>query len=98
MNRLRDKAVLITGGTMGIGLATGLAFARQGACSILTCKWGTADEEAIRRRFRTEHLPEPPIINADVASEADTDALLAQIKERHDSVEAQSERPEARDV
>ena len=88
MNRLEGKAVLITGGTMGIGLATGLAFARQGAHCILTYKWGTADEGDIRERFRVEGLPEPAIVTADVASEEDTDRLLAQIKERHDAVEA----------
>ena len=88
MNRLEGKAVLITGGTMGIGLATGLAFAREGAHCILTCKWGTADEDAIRHRFRSESLPEPAIVSADVANEGDTDALLAYIKERHDAVEA----------
>ena len=88
MNRLQGKAVLITGGTMGIGLATGLAFARQGAHCTLTCKWGTADEPAILARFRAEGLPEPEIVTADVSREEDTDALLARMKERHDSVEA----------
>jgi NAD(P)-dependent dehydrogenase (short-subunit alcohol dehydrogenase family) len=32
INDFTGKSVLITGGTMGIGLATGLAFGRQGAC------------------------------------------------------------------
>ena len=36
----RDKVVLITGGTKGIGLACGLAFARQGAQVVLTHRWG----------------------------------------------------------
>ena len=88
MNRLEGKAVLITGGTMGIGLATGLAFARQGAHCTLTCKWGTAGEGAVLERFRKEGLPEPLIVTADVSREEDTDALLARMKERHDSVEA----------
>ena len=48
INDFHGKCVLITGGTMGIGLATGLAFARQGACPVLTYKWGTADEVGLR--------------------------------------------------
>ncbi len=44
LGHLEGKAVLITGGTMGIGLATGLAFGRHGAHCTLTHKWGTADE------------------------------------------------------
>ena len=73
---------------MGIGLATGLAFARQGAICTLTHKWGTADEDAIRARFLAEHLPAPHIIQADVSQAEDTDALLQQLRDRHDHIEA----------
>jgi NAD(P)-dependent dehydrogenase (short-subunit alcohol dehydrogenase family) len=88
MNDLRGKAVLITGGTMGIGLATGLAFARQGACCTLTCKWGTADEAEIRDRFAREGLPEPAIVTADAGSDEDTDSLLRTMRGRHEAIEA----------
>src|SRR4051794_667049 len=76
MSELRGKAVLITGGTMGIGLAAGLAFARQGASCILTHKWSTADEDEILAKFNGENLPAPQIINADVSRSEDTDTLL----------------------
>src|SRR5262249_47697403 len=88
MNDLRGKAVLITGGTMGIGLATGLAFARQGAACTMTYKWGTAEKEQILAQFREEDLPAPNIIEADVSRAEDTDSLLEQLRERHDHIEA----------
>lgn len=87
MNDLRGKCVLITGGTMGIGLATGLAFAREGASVTLTHKWGTADENAIRNGFAQQGLPEPHIVQADVSRAEDTEALLAELKTRHHAVE-----------
>jgi NAD(P)-dependent dehydrogenase (short-subunit alcohol dehydrogenase family) len=79
--------VLITGGTMGIGLATGLAFARQGCRVTLTHKWGTADEEALCARFARENLPAPDIVAADVTQDEDTDALMTRLREQHESVE-----------
>jgi NAD(P)-dependent dehydrogenase (short-subunit alcohol dehydrogenase family) len=85
---LRGKAVLITGGTMGIGLATGLAFGRQGAHCILTHKWGTADEDEVRARFAEVGAPEPLIVQADVADDADTTALLEAVRPRHHAIEA----------
>ncbi len=88
MNDLRGKAVLITGGTMGIGLATGFAFARQGAVCTLTYKWGTADKEEILAKFREEDLPAPNIIEADASLAEDTDAVLQQLRRRHDHIEA----------
>jgi len=88
MNDLRGKAVLITGGTMGIGLATGLAFARQGAACILTHKWGTADEDEVRRLFSQEDLGQPRIIQSDASREEDTIKVLEEIRARHDQIEA----------
>jgi enoyl-[acyl-carrier-protein] reductase (NADH) len=73
---------------MGIGLATGLAFSRHGATCTLTHKWGTADEDEIRAQFAAENLPQPNIINADVSRNEDTDALLLQLRERHDQIDA----------
>ena len=65
---LRGKAVLITGGTMGIGLGIGLSFGRLGARCTLTYHWGSADEEAILRAFAQAGAPAPRLVRADVAS------------------------------
>jgi NAD(P)-dependent dehydrogenase (short-subunit alcohol dehydrogenase family) len=87
MSDLRGKAVLITGGTMGIGLATALAFARQGALCTLTYKWGTAVPDEVFAKFRQEDLPEPNMVEADVGRAEDTDALLQQLRQRYDRIE-----------
>jgi NAD(P)-dependent dehydrogenase (short-subunit alcohol dehydrogenase family) len=84
----RDRAVLVTGGTMGIGLATALAFGRRGAVCTLTYKWGSAEEADVRRAFAEAGAPEPILIQADVARTEDTDRVLAQMRARHAHVEA----------
>ncbi|MBW2459344.1 MAG: SDR family NAD(P)-dependent oxidoreductase, partial [Deltaproteobacteria bacterium] len=43
LNDFRDKAVLITGATKGLGLAIGKAFGAEGAHVYLTHRWGSAD-------------------------------------------------------
>jgi NAD(P)-dependent dehydrogenase (short-subunit alcohol dehydrogenase family) len=87
MNHFRSKAVLITGGTMGIGLATGLAFAREGAHCILTYRWGSTEESEVLRHFEAENLIPPMLVQADVANSDDTAALMEQIERRHDRIE-----------
>ncbi len=85
-NDFNGKAVVITGGTKGLGLAIGLAFGGEGAQVYLTNKWGSADEEAIKARFAKRGAPEPEIIEADAAQAKETDALLERVKQTHDSV------------
>jgi enoyl-[acyl-carrier-protein] reductase (NADH) len=87
-NDYRGKAVLITGGTKGLGLATGLAFGRVGADVYLTHKWGSADESAIQDAFRAEQLPAPVILEADAGNEADTTEVMEAIRRQHDGIEA----------
>ena len=84
----RDRVVLVTGGTMGVGLATALAFAERGAACWLTYRWGSADEDEVRARFAAIGAPAPRLVLADAASNEDTDALLAKIRACHDRVDA----------
>lgn len=80
------KTVLITGGTMGIGLETGLAFARRGAACVLTYKWGIGDEREIEQRFAAVGAPSPLIVRADAADPHDTETLMESIRRIHDRV------------
>jgi len=84
---MTGKAVLVTGGTAGIGLATALRFAKAGAACTLTYRFGTADEDEVRAKFAALGAPEPFFFQADAGRDEDTDALLEAMKERHDSVE-----------
>jgi len=81
------KVVLVTGGTMGIGVACALAYAKYGADTILTYRWGTADMDAVRAKFAAIGAREPMIIEADVVNDEDTEKLLSAIAERHKKID-----------
>jgi NAD(P)-dependent dehydrogenase (short-subunit alcohol dehydrogenase family) len=83
----RGKTVLVTGGTMGIGLETALAFASRGANCTLTYKWGTADEDEVLRRFADIDAPPPYIVRADAADSGDTESLLTAMRVRHERID-----------
>jgi len=87
LNDYTDRAVLVTGGTKGIGLATGLAFGRQGARVYLTHRWGSADEDEVRGRFAALGAPLPIILEADAAKDEDTRRVMAEIHKEHERLE-----------
>ena len=87
ISNFRDRSVLVTGGTMGIGLETALAFAQRGAQCALTYKWGTADEEELRRRFDGCGAIRPLIIRADAGNWGDTEMLMDALHRNWDGVD-----------
>lgn len=87
-NDLTNKAVIITGGTDGIGRACGLLFARHGAHVYLTHRWGSADEDELKAAFTAIGAREPVIAEADASQDEDTEALMELVKKDHDGVEA----------
>lgn len=67
------NTVLITGGTMGIGLEIALDFAQRGAHCALTSKSGSADEREVYKRFVDKGAVKPVILRADAACADDAD-------------------------
>jgi NAD(P)-dependent dehydrogenase (short-subunit alcohol dehydrogenase family) len=82
LDDVRGRRVLVTGGTAGIGLQTGLAFGRAGAHVTLTCRWGSADPADIERMFAEADAPPPRILEADAASAEDLERVLDALGQR----------------
>jgi len=86
-NDLTGRAALITGGTMGIGLACGLALGGAGAKVFLTNRWGSADEGEVLDAFAGVGAPEPVILEADIGHIKDTRKVMGRIAEEHEGLE-----------
>jgi len=82
----RGRVALVTEGTGGIGLASAIAFARNGAQTVLTCSTGGMDEDCVRRLFADLNAAEPLIVYADVSDPIETAVLMEQIARRHTGV------------
>lgn len=87
MNNFKGKTVLVTGGTRGIGLATGLAFGRLGAQVVLTSRYGPEDPSALLAAFSDVGALPPLTPEADVAQADDTAELMMLLRDSCDKVD-----------
>jgi 3-oxoacyl-[acyl-carrier protein] reductase len=75
---LKGKVAIVTGGGRGVGRATALGFAKQGADVVVISRKNRDQIEAVAteaRKFGVRALP----VTADVTSEAEIDAMVEQV-------------------
>src|SRR4026209_3041139 len=69
MNRLRDKVAIVTGGAAGIGRATAVLFAEEGAKVVVADPSMTEGEECVKQI--RDHGGEAIFVETDIANEDD---------------------------
>ena len=85
MERLQDKVAIITGGNSGVGAATALLFAKEGAKVVITARrQPQLDEVAAKiREAGGEVLP----VVSDISKKGDVDAVVAKAVEAYGKVD-----------
>jgi 3-oxoacyl-[acyl-carrier protein] reductase len=83
--RLTDKICIVTGAAQGIGLATALKFAREGATVVVCDIHAEAVEQAVTQCEAAGARAEGHVV--DVTKREQVDAMVQAVKERHGRID-----------
>ena len=78
----RGQAVLVTGGTRGLGKAIAMELARTGATVVVTHRWGSVPEEELAAEVAAEGLPPFLVVESDASDAEATRELMRVIRGR----------------
>jgi len=84
--RMDGKVVIVTGGSSGIGRATAIAFAREGAKVVIAARRVTEGEETVKRIV--EAGGEAIFVQTDVTQAKEVQALVDRTLERYGRLDA----------
>lgn len=82
------RAVVVTGGTRGLGKAIGFEFARAGANVFLTHRWGSVPEHDLTMEFEQAGLLAPHVVESDASDPEAVTSLMRNVKEHADTLTA----------
>lgn len=80
--RFDGAAVIVTGGTRGLGRALGMEFSRAGATVYLTHRWGSVDEAELIARFHEAGLAAPIMVESDASDPEAARTLMREVADR----------------
>jgi NAD(P)-dependent dehydrogenase (short-subunit alcohol dehydrogenase family) len=83
---LAGRSVLVTGASSGIGRATALALAAEGARVLMVCRDAARGEAARREAVERSGNPDVEVLLADLASQADVRRLAAELLSRRQAL------------
>lgn len=81
MNRLKEKIILITGGTSGIGAATAKLFQEEGAVVVATGSSAASVESA------REHMPGIEFVASDAGDASAAKVLVEHVRDMHGRID-----------
>jgi NAD(P)-dependent dehydrogenase (short-subunit alcohol dehydrogenase family) len=81
MKEFEGKVALVTGGTSGIGQATALAFAKEGAKVVIAARSVNRGEEVLK--LIAEANGEAILVQCDVSNSADVQSLIQKIVQKY---------------
>jgi 3-oxoacyl-[acyl-carrier protein] reductase len=84
--KLKNKVVIVTGSSSGIGKATAIAFAKEGCSVVINYKSNTASAEKVLvecNKYSTGNI----VLKADVANEESVKEMFRSIKEQFSSID-----------
>jgi len=84
--KFKDKRVIITGGTRGLGRAIALSFSREGAWVCISYSFD--DESATRAEVELKKMgTKSLILRADVSSKSEVEGMMAKVMDRWEYVD-----------